>query len=74
MTRTLFAMAIAGAIFAAVPAATQAAPMAPLPAGATGDHGVLTQVQWGPHWRRGWGWRGGRRCWRGRWGRLHCRW
>ncbi len=72
MTRTLFAMAVAGVIFAAVPGSSaQAAPVAPLPVGAAADHGPVTQVQWGPRWHRHWGWRG-RRCWRGRWGRLHC--
>ena len=71
MTRTLFAIAIAGVMFAAVPGTTQAAPIAPLAAGATTDNGAVTQVYWrGPGWHHR-HWRG-RRCWRGRWGRLHC--
>jgi hypothetical protein len=62
MTRTIFAMAIAALILAAIPKASQAAPIAPL-AGVTTDHSNLTQVWWGS------------RCWRNRWGRLHCqRW
>jgi len=75
MTRTIFAMAVAGVIFAAVSGTSQAAPIAPLPAGVANDSSAITQVYW-----RG-GWRGGgyghrpywhRRCWVGRWGRVHC--
>jgi hypothetical protein len=68
MTRTLFAMAVAGLVFAAVSGTSQAAPIAPLAAGAAADHGGLTQVYWYHHphyWHR--------HCWRGRWGRLYCR-
>ncbi len=69
MTRILFAMVVAGVIFAGVSATSQAAPVAPLPAGAAADHSAVTQVYWrGRGWHRGWH----RRCWRGRWGRLHC--
>jgi hypothetical protein len=66
MTRTIFAMAVAGLMFAAVTGTSQAAPIAPLPAGvSTTDHGTVTQVRWGWHrWHR--------HCWRGRFGRLHC--
>jgi hypothetical protein len=61
MTRTIFAMAVAALIFGAIPKTSQAAPIAPL-TGVTVDHSSnLTQVWWG------------RRCWRGRWGRIHCR-
>jgi hypothetical protein len=72
MTRTIFAMAVAGVLFAAVSGTSQAAPMAPLPASVANDGGGLTQV----YWHRGGYWRGGprwhRRCWVGRWGRVHC--
>jgi hypothetical protein len=71
MTRTLFAMAVAGAIFASLSGASQAAPMAPLPAGAAADHAVVTQVYWHGGWHRGWGWH--RHCWRGWRGYIHCR-
>jgi Spy/CpxP family protein refolding chaperone len=73
MTRTLFALAVAGAIFVSVSAASQAAPMAPLPAGAAADHAAVTQVYWHGRWgwRRGWGWH--RHCWRGWRGYIHCR-
>ena len=71
MTRTLFAMAVAGAIFASLSGASQAAPMAPLPAGAAPDHAVVTQVYWHGGWHRGWGWH--RHCWRGWRGYIHCR-
>ena len=78
MTRTVFAMAVAGAIFASLAGVSQAAPIAPLPAGAAADHGAVTQVYWHGGWRRGWGWRGGgwgwhRHCWRGWRGYIHCR-
>jgi hypothetical protein len=67
-------MAVAGVIFAAVSATSQAAPIAPLPAGVANDGGGITQV----YWRRGYGygywhrpyWH--RRCWVGRWGYVHC--
>ena len=61
MLRTLFAIGIAGLIFASGSATTQAAPMSPLPAAATASFDNLTDVQWG------------RRCWRDRWGRVVCR-
>jgi hypothetical protein len=61
MLRTLFAIGIAGLIFAGGSATTQAAPILPLPAAATAGLDNVTDVQWG------------RRCWRDRWGRLHCR-
>jgi hypothetical protein len=47
----------------------QAAPVAPLPSGVTAEQSNVVQVQW---WWRGRRW-GHRRCWRGRFGRLHCR-
>jgi hypothetical protein len=65
MTRTIFAMAVAGVMFAAVSGTAQAAPMAPLPAGVTNDSSGLTQV----YWRRGYV---RPHCWVGRWGRVHC--
>jgi hypothetical protein len=72
MTRTIFAMAVAGLIFAAVSGTSQAAPMAPLPAGVATDHDAVTQVYWHGGWRRGgWGWH--RHCWRGWHGYIHCR-
>jgi len=60
MPRTVFAIAIASLILAAASETAQAAPIAPLPAGVTGDFSDLTDVSW-------------RRCWRDRWGRMHCR-
>jgi hypothetical protein len=87
MRTTVFAGLIAAMTLAAASAA-QAAPAASLPAGATADHGAVTQVYWRGHWggyRGGWGYRrwgyGYRRwgygrhwhCW---WvnGYRHCRW
>jgi hypothetical protein len=60
MLRVLFAIAIAGLVFAGGSGTTQAAPILPLPAAATAGIDNMTDVQWG------------RRCWRDRWGRLRC--
>src|ERR1700722_15004500 len=60
MIRTFSAMAIAGLVLMAVAGTSQAAPIAPLPAGVMADHGKVMQVRW--H----------RRCRRRSWGRWHC--
>ena len=52
MLRTVFAIGIAGLIFAGGSGTTQAAPILPLPATAAAGLDNLTDVQWG------------RRCWR----------
>jgi hypothetical protein len=70
MRRSVFAMAVAASVFAAVSGTSQAAPIAPLSAGVTAaDSGQVTQVRWyrGRHWGRPW--RG--RCW-WRHGYRHC--
>jgi len=59
MIRTIFAMAVAGLLVAAVSGASQAAPIAPLAGVTAAKTGQLTQVRY---------------CWRGRWGHVHCRW
>ena len=78
MLRTMFAMAVAGLLFAAVSGTSQAAPIAPLPASVTSETGGLTQVYWrhyGHHYGHAYGHRyGHRHCWRGRWGHVHCGW
>src|SRR3974390_360097 len=88
MLRILFAVAIAGLVFAGGSGTTQAAPILPLPAAATAAIDNMTDVQWGrrcwrdrwgrlrcgPGWGPGWHARGwGRNCWHDRWGRLRCR-
>jgi hypothetical protein len=60
MLRTIFAIGIAGLIFAGGSITSQAAPILPLPAAATAGFDNMMDVQWG------------RRCWRDRWGRLVC--
>jgi hypothetical protein len=62
MLRTMFALAVAGSIFAAVSGTAQAAPIAPLPSSVTQDSGGLTQVWWHHH----------RHCWVGHYGHWHC--
>ena len=47
MLRTVFAIGIAGLIFAGGSVTTQAAPILPLPAAATAGLDNLTDVQWG---------------------------
>jgi hypothetical protein len=70
MTRTVFAMAAAAMLMAAVPGTSQAVPIAP-PAGIeTADQGNVTPV----YWRHRYWHRHHRHCWRGRWGHVHCRW
>jgi hypothetical protein len=53
--RTVFAIAIATLIVAAIPGTAQSAPIPPLPAGIMVHATDLTEVAW-------------RRCWRDRWG------
>jgi hypothetical protein len=52
--RTVFAIAIATLIVAAIPGTAQSAPIPPLPAGIMVHPTDLTEVAW-------------RRCWRDRW-------
>ena len=80
MLRAVFAIGIAGMIFAGGSGTVRAAPILPLP-GAMADFNNLTDVQWGRGcWRDSWGrvhCRGGgwgRHCWRDRWGHRRCRW
>src|SRR6476660_3014249 len=72
MLRTTFAIAVAGLIFVATSATTQAAPVAPLPTGIMADFNLLTDASWRRCWRDRWGRTHCRRCWRDRWGRVHC--
>jgi hypothetical protein len=72
MLRTVLAIAVAGLIFAAVSGTAQAAPGAPLPAGVTADLNYLTDASWRRCWRDRWGRLHCRRCWRDGWGRVRC--
>ena len=72
MLRTLFAAAFAGLVFAAVSGAAHAAPIAPLPPGYTAGLGILSDVAWRRCWRDRWGRLHCRRCWRDSWGRVRC--
>lgn len=60
MLRALFAVAIAGLMYAAAPGVVQASPLLPPQGLSAITPNLLTDVRW-------------RRCWRDRWGRLHCR-
>ena len=72
MLRTVFAIAVAGLIFADLSGIAQAAPVAPLPAGITAGLSDLTDVSWRRCWRDRWGRMHCRRCWRDGWGRVRC--
>ncbi len=69
--RTVFAIAVAGLIFGAVSGTAHATPIAPLPTGVT-DLSELTDVSWRRCWRDRWGRMHCRRCWRDGWGRVRC--
>jgi hypothetical protein len=73
MLRSVFMIAIAGLILAAVSGIAPAAPIAPPPAGMTAHLGDLTDVSWRRCWRDRWGRLHCRRCWRDGWGRVRCR-
>jgi len=51
--RTVFAMAVAALLFAAVSGTSQAAPIAPL-SGTSADASQSTKVYWHHGWHRGW--------------------
>ena len=72
MFRTAIAIAFATLMVATVSGVSQAAPIAPLPAGVSANAHV-TQVRCWRCWHGGWhgGWH--RHCWRGPYGHLHCR-
>lgn len=72
MLRTVFAIAVAVFIFAAVSGTAQAVPGMPLPAGVTADLNYLTDASWRRCWRDRWGRLHCRRCWRDSWGRVRC--
>ncbi len=67
MIRTVFAMAVATLVFAAVSGTSQAAPMAPLSTGVSSGTSDVTPVY---YYHRGYYHRRG--CWVGRYGHLHC--
>lgn len=75
MTRIVFAMVVAAMLTLAVSGASHAAPIAPLGSAVTADQSNVTPAYWYHHrwYRHGW-YRHHRHCWRGRWGRVHCRW
>lgn len=74
MTRTVFAMAVAALLTLAVSGMSQAAPIAPLSGAVTADQSNVTPVYYHHHWYHHRWYRHHRHCWRGYYGRLHCRW
>lgn len=75
MTRTVFAMAIATLLMLAISGTSQAAPIAPLSSAVSADQSNVTPVYWYHHrWYHHRWYRHHRHCWRGYYGRLHCRW
>ena len=75
MTRIMFAMAVATLLMMAASGTSQAAPIAPLSTAVIADQNNVTPVYWYRHhsYHHRW-YRHHRHCWRGRYGRVHCRW
>ena len=75
MTRIMFAMAVATLLMMAASGTSQAAPIAPLSTAVIADQNNITPVYWHRHhWYHHRWYRHHRHCWRGRYGRVHCRW
>jgi hypothetical protein len=73
MTRALFILALAGFAYAAMPSqAAHASPLIPAQ-GVTLLPDAVTNVAWRRCWRDRWGRLHCRTCWRDRWGRVRCR-
>jgi ABC-type glycerol-3-phosphate transport system substrate-binding protein len=75
MKRIVFAMAAAASLTLAVSGMSQAAPIAPPSGAVAADQTNATPVY---YYHRGWyhhhWYRHHRHCWRGYYGRVHCRW
>ena len=63
MIRTVFAMAVAALVFAAVSGTSQAAPIAPLTGVTAAAAGSVTQVWYHHHHHHCWWRHGYRHCW-----------
>jgi len=73
MIRIVLAMSVVG-FFAAIPGSSQAAPLFPISEGVAAQLSDVTEVRWrGRCWRDRWGRLHCRTCWRDRWGRVRCR-
>ena len=75
MTRTVFAMAVAAMLMLVISDASRAALIVPLSVAVTADQSNVTPVYWyHHHWYHHHWYRHHRHCWRGYYGRVHCRW
>ena len=63
MTRTVFAIAAAALLLAAVAGTSQATPIAPLTGVGSADTAQVTQVWWHHHHHHCWWHHGYRHCW-----------
>ena len=72
MFRSVVAIVFVSSLFMAISGPAQAAPVAPLSQGYISDLGVLSDVSWRRCWRDRWGRMHCRRCWRDGWGRVRC--
>ncbi len=61
MRKTAIALAMAGLFVVAASASASAVPIVPLSKSAISGPSDVTDIRW-------------RRCWRDRWGRMHCQW
>jgi hypothetical protein len=73
MKPTIFAIAVVASFFMTAAGPAQAGPIAPISPGVTAEFDILTDVQWRRCWRDRWGRLHCRRCWRDSWGRVRCR-
>ena len=75
MTRTVFAMVVAAMLMLVISDASRAALIVPLSVAVTADQSNVTPVYWyHHHWYHHHWYRHHRDCWRGYYGRVHCRW
>jgi len=72
MLRTIFAIGVVGFLFVAASGSTYATPIAPIAPSYTLDFSILSDVSWRRCWRDRWGRLHCRRCWRDGWGRVRC--
>ena len=72
MFRSVLPVMFASLLLMAISGGAQAAPIVPLSNGYIADFGVLSDVSWRRCWRDRWGRMHCRRCWRDRWGHVRC--
>lgn len=72
MQKITIGIGLAGLLLVAANTSAQAMPVIPLSKATVSGPSDLTDVQWRRCWRDRWGRMHCRHCWRDRWGRLRC--